>query len=176
MAAASLLVAVLRVAVDKAAEAVEDLLVEPLLLNYGGDIRNFLNGIDAADPASSRVKSAISRNEAYLEALRNILELKEMQPSEHERQIERSRVSDEMRKAFKQAESGSVFLNLVKRSVILYGHRSISYLSGPDSSRRPVEMDLHSHGVSIEFPRMEVADPVGLNYMIRAFRAERMVS
>lgn len=80
-----------------------------------------------------------------------------------------------MRQAFKQAQSGSVLMRLVKRSVILYGNRSISYLGGPEPSRRPVEMDLHSHGVSIEFPRMEVTDPVGLNYLIRVFRGERMV-
>lgn len=70
--AASVLVAVLRIATDEVADNVELLLAEPLLLNYGGDIREYLKSIDASDPAATRVQSALTRNESFLQAIRNI--------------------------------------------------------------------------------------------------------
>ncbi len=76
----------------------------------------------------------------------------------------------------KGAEKESIFLNLVKRSIILYGKRSITYIEGPGGERRPVEMELKPHNISIEYPRLDVIDPFGLDYKLRVFRAERFRS
>ena len=81
-----------------------------------------------------------------------------------------------MREAQKEAEKKSVFLNLVKRSIILYGKRSITYIEGPGGERRRVEMELKPHSISIEYPRLDVIDPFGLDYKLRVFRAERFRS
>jgi hypothetical protein len=64
-----------------------------------------------------------------------------------------------MRKIQKDAEKQSVLFNLVHRSVLLYGRRSITYVQEPGNKRRPVSMDLHSFSHSIELPRSEVIDP-----------------
>jgi hypothetical protein len=57
--------------------------------------------------------------------------------------------------------------------VILYGNRSSTYVKAPNETRRAVEMELKSHGVSFEMPRIGIVDPVGLDVLIRVFRAER---
>jgi hypothetical protein len=172
--AASILISVLRACDDEVAGEVRSLLFEPLLLNYGGTIREYFNGIDPEDRAWPHVKTAIELQERYLTDLRSAGTIKELHPSEHERQIEHLRFHDDMQKAHKEAQKASVLLSLVRRSVLLYGKRSITYVEGPGKERRPVEMELKSHGVTIEMPRMEIVDPRGLDYMLRVFRVERL--
>jgi hypothetical protein len=171
--AASVLVSVLRVCDAGTAEEVQKLLVDPLLQNYGG-VREYLEGLAPDDAAKEAITWALAQNEAYLDAQRSIPFIVELQPSEHHRRIEHLRISDQMRDAHKQAESRSVFLSLVSRSVLLYGNRSLSFVDDGHDKLRPMEIDLHSHGISYEMPRMEVVDPVGLDYILRVFRKERM--
>lgn len=174
--AASVLVSVLRVCDAETALEVKKLLVESLLLNYFGSVREYLQGLASDDVAKVRVEQALAQNEVYFEAVRAIPVIKELQPSEHHRRIERLRMSDQMRDAHKQAQSQSVLLNLVKRSVLLYGNRSLSFIKDDNDALRPVEMDLKPYGVSFEMPRMEIIDPVGLDFTLRVFRNERMAS
>lgn len=58
--------------------------------------------------------------------------------------------------------------------MLLYGNRSLSFVDDGQDNRRPIEVELHSHGISYEMPRMEVVDPVGLDCILRTFRQERM--
>lgn len=172
-AAASVLVSVLRVCDSDTSQEVQKLLVDQLLQNYGA-VRKFLEDLAPEDAANKAVAQALTQNEAYLDAQRSIPFIVELQPSEHHRRIERLRISDQMRDAHKQAESGSVFLSMVSRSVLLYGNRSLTFVDDGQDKLRPLEIDLHSHGVSYEMPRMEVVDPVGLDYVLRVFRHEGM--
>lgn len=171
--AASVLVSVLRICDSDTAQEVQSLLVNPLLQNYGG-VREYLENLAPEDAASKAVSGALAQNLAYLDAKRSVPLLVELQPTEHHRRIERLRISDQMREAYKGAESGSVFLGLVNRSVLLYGNRSLSFIDDGQDGLRHVEVDLQSHGISYEMPRMEVVDPIGLDYILRVFRNERM--
>lgn len=173
--AASLLVSVLRVCDAETAQDVQELLVEPLLLNYS-NVRQYLQGLAVDDAAKSRVEQALAQNQSYLEALRTVPAIKELHPSEHHRRIERLRIADQMREAHKQAQSQSVLLNLVKRSVVLYGNRSLTLIKDEKEEPRPIEIDLKPFEVSFEMPRMEVVDPIGLDFTLRVFRTERMAS
>jgi hypothetical protein len=42
-----------------------------------------------------------------------------------------------------------------------------------DGSQRAVAMDLKSFGMAFEWPRREILDPVGLDYMLRVYRLEK---
>jgi hypothetical protein len=172
--AASIHVAVLRACDDEVAIQVRSLLVEPLLLNYGGSVKAYLDGIVQGDRAWPNVQAALTLGEQYLTDLASIGVIKELHPSEHDRQLEHLRFHDEMQNAHKEAQKSSVLLSLVRRSVILYGKRSLTYVEEPNDVRRPVEMELMPHGVTIEVPRMQIVDPVGLDYMLRVFRVERL--
>ncbi|MGD9584560.1 MAG: hypothetical protein AB7V26_12955 [Lysobacterales bacterium] len=173
--AASVLVSVLRVCDENTALEVQCLLVEPLLLNYGG-IREYLVRLAPDDVAKGRVDQALARNEAYLAALKDVPDIKEMHPSERHRHIEWRQKSDQMRNAHKQAQTQSVFLSLIRHCVVLYGNRTLTFVKDGQDSLRPVETDLRSFKVSYEMPRMELVDPVSLDFTLRTFRAEKMAS
>lgn len=172
--AASILVSMLRISDTEVAEVVRNLLADPLLLNYGG-ILEYLEGIAPDDPAKEHIDEALTLHEAYIDALKEVPAIKELQPSEHHRRIEHVRMSDQMREANKQAQEQSVFLGIVKHSVILYGNRSLNFIKSTNNVMEPMKMDLKSHSISYEMPRMEIADPVGLDYVLRIFRNERIV-
>lgn len=171
--AASVLVSVLRVCTNSVASQVVRLLFDPLLRNYSGKIRDYLESIKEGDPAYSRTQEALRHGDQYLDGLKSVGDIKELHPSERQRQIQRIRSVDEMRKVRKDAMKQSIFASLVKRSVILYGKRSITYVEGPDGQRSPMEMELKPHSVSFELPRMQVVDPVGLDFVLFMLRAER---
>jgi hypothetical protein len=172
--AASILVAVLRDCDNEVAKAVSDLLFDPLLINYRGELKEYLEGLSDADPAAKPVRTALDACSQYLSELRSTGVIKELFPSEHHRQIERMRLQEQSREIHRHAQQQSVFYNLVHRSVLLYGRRSLAYVDHPGEMRRPIEMELHPHRFSYEMPQMEIADPIGLDYMLRIFRAERL--
>lgn len=169
--AASIVVSFLRAPDADAAEAIGELLFMPLLQNYGGAIRVYLEGMEKNDPAFEPVAAALAKNEEYIGGLRTAGEIKEMAPSEYQRMIEHMRRRDEAAQTFKLAREKSVLIQLVKRSTILYGRRSLSYISD-GVSRRAIEMEMHPHSYSMELPRMLTIDPLGLEYLTRLYRNE----
>lgn len=170
---ASVLVSVLRACDAPTALEIQKLMVDPLLINYSG-VRDYLKGLGSDDLAKARVDLALAENDAYLKAVHAVVPISELQPSEHQRRIAHVLRADQMRELRKKANSRSVFLKHVRQSVLLYGHRSLSFIKDGNDGFRPVEMDLKPYGVSFEMPRMEVIDPLGLDYMLRVFRNERM--
>ena len=168
----SILVSVLRGGDKNVEDAVADLLFEPLLVNYSGSAVEYLKKIAADDPAYAAVHKALERHRAYFAGLEATGLIKELHPSDYERDVVRQRTHDEMRAARKAAERGSVLLSVVHRSTLLYGKRALTYVLDNDGSRRAVALDLHSVGVSFEMPRHNVLDPVGLDFMLRVYRVE----
>jgi hypothetical protein len=100
--------------------------------------------------------------------------IKELHPSDYKREINGRRTEDMMRDAQKAGMQQSVLFNLVHRSTLLYGKRSLTFFAGEDGNSKAVAMDLHSVGMSIEWPRRDILDPVGLDYMIRVYRVEKL--
>lgn len=171
--AASILVSVLRICSDEVAAEVQELLVAPLLQNYVG-LRDYLGSIPPSDLAYQRVKAVLDNNDTYLGGLRSVPELRELQPSEARRSIQHLRMKDQGRQIARSVRENSIFMRLVKNSTVLYGHRSIGFVTEPDGTLRPYEMNLQPHSVSFELPRMEITDPMSLEYVLRVFRAERL--
>jgi hypothetical protein len=174
--AASLVLGLVRGAAEAPRRAMVDILFDPLLINYSGELANWLGerGKDASDPAQPVIKELLARLECYIEGLRKVGRIKELRPSERERLIENHRQHESMRQAHKLAEKKSVFMSIVSRSVLLYGTRSISYFMGPDGKKQRSEMKLHSFSHSIETPRLDILEPFDLDYTLRVFRAMRV--
>lgn len=172
---ASILVSILRESDEEAAEAIADLLFDPMLVNYGGAIREFLEEVPSNDDAYPYVTRALEEADSFLGELLPPDAIKELHPSDRQRQIGFERMSDEMSAAMKRAQADSVLLSLVSRSVLLYGRRSRAYFHTPDGSRQAVDLDLHPHSVGFEMPRLQLIDPVSLEYILTVFRAERIV-
>ena len=172
--AASIMVAALRGADKPTAETIGDLLFDPLLTNYGGKAADYLRTIKRGDSAYVRVRKALKAGDAFIKGLEIAEPIKELRPSEYQRSVERTHVHEMMRKAHKDAEKHSVFLNLVHRSTLLYGKKSIMYVTDPGNKRRAISMDMHSFGTSFELPRSEIIDPVGLSIMLLQFRSAKL--
>lgn len=172
--AASALVCALRTSEGEAADEIQRLLTTVLLRNYSG-VREYLSALPADDPAGVRIAAALADHDRYGEQLRAVPVLAELRPSETNRRVQRARMAEQNRAIIKSAREKSVFWKLVKRSTLLYGRRSLSFLSEPGRDPQRFEMDLKEQGFSIEVPRLQMIDPIGLDYMLRAFRVERLV-
>ena len=170
----SIIVSVLRAADPKVVNSLIELLFYPVLLNYGGSTKDYLRGIPPVDAAYPAIQVALAKEEAFHKSLDAIGTIKELHPSDYQRNVVHRREHDEMRQVHKLAESKSVFMNLVHRSTILYGKRTLTYFTDRDGQQRAVAMDLKSFETSFELPRHSILDPVGLDYMLRVFRVEKL--
>ncbi|MCC6489504.1 MAG: hypothetical protein IT364_18550 [Candidatus Hydrogenedentes bacterium] len=174
--AASILISLMRMAPDdETLEHLGQLLFDPLLVNYTGSAREYVEA--QTQQETGKVKEtlvkALAAIEAYLETLRGVPDLAALHPSQAHREAYRRHMSESTAASMKEAEKYSVFLHLVSRSTLLYGRKSISYVHAGDGPPRRMEIPLTSHSVQMEVPRMDNLDQHGLNYMLRVFRAER---
>lgn len=171
---AAILASLLRSAPNSVVEDIVELLVDPVLRNYSGVGDKHLASViaDDTDPATPHVRTAVERHEAYLDGLKSIGTVPELRPSERERTMEWHRHTDQMNESFRAARKKSIFADVVSESTLLYGTRSVSYLQqGPETPRR-FEVPLSSFGYSMEVPRIDIVDPVGLQQMLMAFKRE----
>lgn len=174
--AASLLICVLRSVKGNVADTIGDLLFEPLLLNFSGELREYLEERlkGPRDKAKPQIRRALDKLESYIGDLRSTGLITELEPSERDRLIEQQRHNEQMRQIQKAAEEASVFMSIIPKSVILYGNASVTY-------RRDTAGKLHRHVIKIggfsttwEAPRLQSIDPFGLEAQLRTFRAERL--
>jgi hypothetical protein len=170
----SIIISVLRAATPEAAEEIAELLFDPLLLNYGGKAKDYLKLLPATDPAYPFVQTALAKEGAFHKELDVVGTIKELHPSDYQRDVVWQRGRDEMWAAQKLAAKSSLLHSLVHRSAILYGKRTLTYVCDPNGTRRAIAMDLKSVGTSYELPRHEILDPVGLDYMLRVFGVEKL--
>lgn len=167
--AASLVIAAIRAAEPDLADALTRLLVDPLLLNYGGKLRRYLEAIAPDDPASPYVVEALRQADAYRESLEGEMPAEFAVSSERRQQAHYLR-ADEMRTTSKAAKTKSVVADLVTHQYILYGNRTSSWIKNRDGSRCWMDSQMASHGFSYEIPRQDVLDPVGLQHRLYELR------
>lgn len=174
--AASILVSTLRTADAELANAVIELLFDPLLVCFGGGTLEYLEGLPEVDKAHGHVTEVISRAREYLAGLNAAGVVKELHPSEYQRQLERIRDANLSREIRKKAHERSIFHDIVHKSVLLHGNSSVTFVEGVNGERRPMHMKMHSYSTTAEWPRMETVDPVGLDIVLRKFRAGQLKS
>jgi hypothetical protein len=86
--------------------------------------------------------------------------------------LEWERHSDAMTEAMRAARKKSIFAQIATESLMLYGDRSVSWVSFADETPKRMETELASFGTSFEMPRIDIVDPIGLQLMLLNFRAE----
>jgi hypothetical protein len=174
--AVSLIISLMRLSSDdQILHMLGELLFDPLLLNHPGKVRDYV--IRQAMPESGKVKETIDRALAsidkYLDVLREIPDLPALHPIQTHKEAYLRYMSDMVASSYKEAQKKSVFMNLISKSTILYGRKSIDYVYGGNGELHRTETPLKSHGLEMEYPRMESIDPYGLDYILRVFRAEQ---
>lgn len=171
----SLLVSLLRSASSDAADAIVELLIDPILINYAGIRDSYLAPIaaDDGDPAQAAVQKALTGQDDYLGGLQAIGKVPELHPSERERQLEWQRHADSMSEAWRSARKKSIFASIATESLILHGTRAVSWFKDRDEDPRRIETQMGSFSTSFEVPRIDIVDPMGLQMMLMQLRSEK---
>ena len=172
--AASVVVSVIQHVAPADAEQLGDLLLDPILMNYPGSVRRYLDHRAPALslPAAAVVAQALAKYGAYLAALVAVGPVPELHPSEHNQRIEHQRQADAMISARREAEEKSVLRSLVHKSLLLHGVRSISHVRNFDGTVRRLDTKLARISAEIEHPMQSTFDPLGLESSLMQFRLE----
>lgn len=168
---ASMVVAALRAADASVEGQLIELLVYPILINYRGAAREYLDRIRENDIAYKAVRHALARGDAYAKGARIETPIKELWPSDYQRNLAAMKRYDQGRAIQKLAHEHSILGKLAHRSTLLYGHKSMSFVGGAD--KEPVTMELKEMGVELPMPRLDLIDPVGLDWLLRVFRSSK---
>ncbi|WPO48664.1 hypothetical protein [Pseudomonas sp. S1Bt23] len=181
---ASLIVSLMRNATDATMGALQSLLFDPVLINYSGLRSDYLDEIAASttDPASKAVQQALQQLQNYLEDLGNAY-IRELQPSERERQLEHYRRNEEMHSQMVEARKSSIMASLASERILLYGTGMASWVPefpppqgiaedemGP---MRRMEQSLATIQHSFQLPRHSVLEPSTLELQILNFLYEK---
>ena len=171
--ASALLLSCLRAASSESRAELETLVLSHFLINYPGEIEWFEASVSPNDPAEVSVQRLSSSLTRYLEGLQRTGFCAAFQPSARELLLQGQRQADLARTIWEEAKKRSVMYQLVPTSVLLYGSGSVYYVhADKDTDPQRKEMSLASFRQEIDIPRLEVLDPVGLQYAIVRFRLE----
>ena len=167
--AASVIVSVLRHGDPAIANHLQEILFDPLLLCYGGELREYLEKESAhgSGQGADVLKEVLKRKSEMLEAWDGIEILNELHPSESHRQLERVRSNQHMEEAVREGRENSVLLSLVTTQTLLYGVTSSSYIPDPDGELQRMDMTMGEHSFTREYPQLDIFDPEG--YQLRNF-------
>ncbi len=160
VAAASILVATLRSADADLASAIKQLLIDPLIVSFSGATLQYLEALPETDRAYPYVADVLAQARAYLAGIHEIQAVRELHPSEYQRQLERIRDANLTREILKDAHRRSIFHDIVHRTVLLHGSGSVAFIEDGNGERRPVHMKLHGFSTTSEWPRMETLIPL----------------
>jgi len=181
---ASLIVSLMRSATDATLGALQSLLLDPVLINYSSLRSDYLNDIaaNATDPASQAVEQVLQELQKYLECLGNA-HIRELQPSERERQLEHYRRNEEMQSQMVEAHKSSIMASLASEKILLYGTGMASWVpefpsaqcivEGETGPMRRMEQSLATIQHSFQLPRHSVLEPSTLELQILNFLYEK---
>lgn len=157
---------------EETASVIKQLIFNPLLLNYPGQVGDYLKEqCDTDNPGIKAIsQEAIQKYAKYIEDMRGVGRIQEHRPPVVNREAFRTYYSRKVRQSSREAEKHAVFTQIAKRSVLLYGTKSINYIGEPFAQNRRMELSLQKHSFSIEIPRMQNIDPVGLGYLLYVLR------
>lgn len=178
VACASILISALRGVGEEAAAHIAALLLDPLLINYPGAPQEYLKKRQEHETkaVAEHIQHALAELQKYLKVLRSAGDVPELRASEQYRRIQKELQREEAAATWKAARAQSIFMSIMKSSMVLNSHQTVHYQEGPDGSLIRRESGMTSHGVSFETPRLDVVDPLGLNYRLMMYRLERRPS
>ena len=176
LVAASFLLSVIRHSNEDGKNAAAELLFDPLLISYGGKLKEYLEAFcaDSEEPATDVVQKMLDRKATYLKDLEGSETLVELHPDEEQRQAARARWNEAMSKSAKEAKQNSI-LQHIPQVRLLYGRSLMTFVEDPDGSTRKIEAPMGEISFEIEHPSLDVIDPVGLQFLLFSFKVEKKV-
>ncbi|PCD67819.1 hypothetical protein [Rhizobium phaseoli] len=173
VAAVAIPLAVLRDGSPDIANDVLDLIYNPLLLSYGGKLKNYLERYVAdGELKGSSLAELLARKTAFQDAMKGIERLVELHPSETQREAERVQWHEQIERGMEQGRRKSILEDLFTKQYILYGRSSLTPIYTGDGTTHLTETEMKSFSISSELPLLDIVDPVGLDHMLIHFKLE----
>jgi len=173
LAAVAIPLALLRDGSPDIAKDVLDLIYDPLLLSYGGKLKNYLERYIADGEANgSDLAELLARKTALQDAMEGIERLVELHPSETQREAERVQWHEQMERGMEQGRRKSILEDLFTKQYILYGRSSLTPIHTGEGTTHLTEIEMQSFSISSELPLLNIVDPVGLDHMLVHFKLE----
>lgn len=170
LAAVAIPLAVLRDGASEIKNDVLDLIYDPLLVSYGGKLREYLERYAESIPDLAEV---LTRKVAFQEAMEGIERLVELHPSEMQREVARIQWHEQMERSMELESRKSILDDLFAKQYILYGRSSLASIHTGEGATHLTETPMHTFSISSELPVLGIVDPVGLNYMLHHFQFEQ---
>jgi len=175
--AASLLLSLFQYCGDESTtKELSELLFDPLLLNYPGSVKEYLETQEEKRPEDVMeiIQVSLGRLESYFDALHQAKEINELHPYQSQREAYRRQQLIVNVQINKEVNNKSIFSAICSKVILLHGKKTINYIHGPDGKTHRQVMPLQYHSAQIELPYTERFDPFGLDYNLRIFRVERL--
>lgn len=168
--AASILISMLKHGAAEAAEEVAQLLYDPLLVNFSGELRSYVQDVAERhkETFGGRIREALDRTE-NVATVDGLPPLTEVRASDECKHIERLNRGKAMTELLREGARRSIMRQLVEESTLLYGNASTFYVEDADNAPgqlRRIDVPMMSHSVSMEMPRLSIFDPEGLEQML----------
>lgn len=173
LAAVAIPLAVLRDGSPDIASDVLNLIYDPLLLSYGGNLKSYLEHyVEDGGANGSGITELLARKAEFQDAMEGIERLVELHPSEMQREVERAQWNERMERGMEQESRRSIFEDIFSKQYILYGRSSLTPIHTGEGATHLTEIEMKSFSVSSELPLLNIVDPVGLDQMLVHFKLE----
>lgn len=162
---------------DAEREHLQQIFINPFVLSYSECVEIFLseNHAQLSDVAQRFLKTSLSKTKQFFEDIRLIGEIKELRPSGKQAEAHNRRWGLMMEKSYAEAKKGSIISAICTNINLLHGRGWVTYQAKKDGeTRRQVHL-LKRVEASVNIPSLWSADPFGLDYGLRIYRAERIV-
>ena len=175
VAAASILLCIVKNGRKNAREIANNLLYNPLALSYSGDFRSFL--LEQTKNSSKRIRDCIGRilkkQKSYIEGLETAKNIVELFPSVEQRRAAAVKDAEQNQKVQKQAYENSIAAQLAPTQILLCGNKTFIAQEDGAGKTIPKVVPLIEMPYELELPRLSVVDPVGFSQLLFGFRVEK---
>lgn len=175
VAAASVIVSVLKRGDPSIADDLKYILYDPLLLCFGGKLVDYLKKESSGKKArgKDKIKEALKWRQELVDNWNGIENLIELHPSESHRQFEWIRWNRIMESVVKEGMKKSVFLPLITTHNVLYGTNPSPYVKDPSGKFKKVDMPLKEQSFTAELPLLLFCDPEGFQIRLLELRLSK---
>ncbi|MGF7167968.1 hypothetical protein FHW04_004368 [Pantoea sp. AN62] len=174
VAAASFIISISEIASVDTIKKLEGILYYPLLISYPGELGEFLQSLIDKGVQKNLCERLLEKNKSYNANIEKVFKVNELKaPSENLNAYWRN-VEKGMQEAHDEASRSSFIQMIAKTNVLLYGNSSVYYMHQDEGNSIRQEMQMHSFSHSTEMPRLNVLDPVSLEYFLMTCRCEKM--
>lgn len=175
VAAASILLCIVKNGKKNARETAGNLLYNPLALSYNGDLRSFL--FKQTKNSSKRIRDCIDRilkmQQSYIETLETASNIVELLPSVEQRRAAAVKDAEQDQKIQKHAYENSIAAQLFPTQILLCGSKTFIAQDDGTGKTIPKIVPMTEVPYKLELPRLSVVDPVGLSQLLFGLRVKK---